>query len=116
VIMRKYQELSDPGSCLNRAAENELTFVLLARDPAATVAVRFWIEERIRIGQNARNDPQIVEAERWIETASRERAECPGHGRGGRKEACCERAGEYNGFGSDGPLLFRCPNGCGCHD
>lgn len=31
---------------------------------------------------------------------------------------CCERAGEYNGFGSDGPLLFHCdlPNGCSCHD
>lgn len=31
---------------------------------------------------------------------------------------CCARAGEYNGFGSDGPLLFHCdlPNGCACHD
>lgn len=30
--------------------------------------------------------------------------------------ACCDRAGEYNGYGSDGPLLFRCPKGCSCHD
>lgn len=30
--------------------------------------------------------------------------------------ACCDRAGEYNGYGSDGPLLFDCPKGCPCHD
>lgn len=41
--------------------------------------------------------------------------ECCGHGRGGTGR-CCDRAGEYNGFASDGPLLFRCPNGCSCHD
>lgn len=29
---------------------------------------------------------------------------------------CCLRAGEYNGFGSDGPRKFICPKGCGCHD
>lgn len=34
------------------------------------------------------------------------------------KCTCCARGGEYNGFGSDGPLLFHCdlPNGCSCHD
>jgi len=31
------------------------------------------------------------------------------------KEACCARAGEYNGFGS-GPLSFVCPKHCPCHD
>ena len=30
--------------------------------------------------------------------------------------ACCDRAGEHNGFGSDGPLLFVCPRHCPCHD
>ena len=31
---------------------------------------------------------------------------------------CCARAGEHNGFGTDGPLLFECdqPGGCWCHD
>jgi len=28
---------------------------------------------------------------------------------------CCERRGEYNGFGS-GPLKFLCPKHCPCHD
>lgn len=28
---------------------------------------------------------------------------------------CCERRGEYNGFGS-GPTIFTCPNHCSCHD
>lgn len=42
--------------------------------------------------------------------------ECPGHDRGGKRQKCCELAGEYNGFGSDGPLLFDCPTGCSCHD
>jgi hypothetical protein len=29
--------------------------------------------------------------------------------------ACCERGGQYNGFGS-GPLAFVCPKHCSCHD
>ncbi len=40
---------------------------------------------------------------------------CQGHGRGGLRK-CCERAGEYNGFASDGPLSFTCPESCSCHD
>lgn len=42
-------------------------------------------------------------------------AECVGHERGGAGK-CCERAGEYNGFGSDGPTIFTCPKSCSCHD
>jgi hypothetical protein len=42
--------------------------------------------------------------------------ECPGHDRFGGRRPCCSRAGEYNGFGSDGPLLFECPARCSCHD
>ncbi len=71
--MRKRDELNNPKSCLNRAREDEWLFVLLGRDLAATVAIRAWIEERIRLGKNTRSDLQIVEAEQWIETANRER-------------------------------------------
>lgn len=29
---------------------------------------------------------------------------------------CCDMHDEYNGYGSDGPRLFSCPEGCACHD
>ena len=61
--MIKLQELSDPNSCLNRAKDDELLFVLLARDPAAPWAIRAWIDERVRLGKNAPDDAQIEEAE-----------------------------------------------------
>jgi hypothetical protein len=64
--MRKRDELTDPNSCLSRARADEFLFILLARDRAAPVAVRAWIEERIRSGKNTRADAQIVEAETWI--------------------------------------------------
>lgn len=41
---------------------------------------------------------------------------CIGFGREGSTFRCCDRAGEYNGFGSDGPTSFTCPKGCPCHD
>jgi hypothetical protein len=47
---------------MNRAKDNEMTFVLLGRDVAAPVAIRAWVIERIRIGKNVADDPQIVEA------------------------------------------------------
>ncbi len=65
--MRKSDDLSDPNSCLNRAKDDELIFVLLGRDRAAPVAVRAWVEERIRSGKNQRTDTTILDAERWIE-------------------------------------------------
>jgi hypothetical protein len=64
--MRKRDELTDPKSCMSRARDDEWTFVLLGRDLAAPVAVRAWIDERIRLGKNRPDDEQIVEAERWI--------------------------------------------------
>ena len=40
--------------------------MLLARDAAAPIAVLDWIEARIMLGKNARDDEQIVSAEEWI--------------------------------------------------
>lgn len=65
--MRKSDELNDTESCFNKANDGERLFVLLARDPAAPVAIRAWIAERIRLGKNAPDDAQILEA---IECAS----------------------------------------------
>jgi hypothetical protein len=70
--MRKRDELTDPTSCMSRARDEEWTFVLLGRDRAAPVAVRAWIEERVRLGKNVRTDAQIVEAEQWIRTVQAE--------------------------------------------
>lgn len=61
--MRKVDELSNPNSCMSKAKPDEMTFVLLGRDAAAPVAIRAWIEERIRLGKNTRNDSQIIDAE-----------------------------------------------------
>jgi len=61
--MVKEQELTMPQSCMSRALPKEMTFVLLSRDEAAPVAIRAWIDQRIRLGKNKRTDPQIIEAE-----------------------------------------------------
>jgi hypothetical protein len=60
--MIKREELTNPSSCMSRANDDEMTFVLLGRDMAAPKAIRAWVAERLRIGQNLPNDPQIVEA------------------------------------------------------
>ena len=60
--MIKRVEIESTNSCLNRAGDGERIFVLLARDPAAPVAIRAWIAERLRLGKNTANDEQIREA------------------------------------------------------
>lgn len=65
--MRKRDELTNPKSCMSRARDDEWTFVLLERDAAAPVAVRAWVAERLRLGKNKQDDPQIVEALEWAE-------------------------------------------------
>lgn len=60
--MRKHMELTQPGSCLNRADDFEMVFVLLGRDKAAPATIRFWCAERVRLGRNELSDTQIVNA------------------------------------------------------
>lgn len=60
--MVKLEELSNPKSCMSRAADHEMTFVMLARDAAAAETIRFWVRERIRLGKNAEGDEQLLEA------------------------------------------------------
>lgn len=66
--MRKRDELFNVNSCMNRAHENEMTFVLLGRDAAAPVAIRAWCDERVRLGKNQPSDTQIIEAEACART------------------------------------------------
>lgn len=60
--MKKQDELTNPHSCMSRARDDEWTFVLLGRDAAAPATIRFWTNERIRLGKNKPDDPQITEA------------------------------------------------------
>lgn len=60
--MKKRDEATNPNTCWNSAHDDELLFVLLERDAAAPVAIRAWADERIRIGKNTADDPQIIEA------------------------------------------------------
>lgn len=60
--MLKRDELADPNSCWNKARDDERVFVLLARDSAAPAAIRGWVAERLALGKNAPDDPQITEA------------------------------------------------------
>lgn len=60
--MIKSKELTDPNSCMSRARDDEMTFVLLGRDRAAPHAIREWVKERLSLGKNTETDPQIVEA------------------------------------------------------
>lgn len=60
--MIKCRELTDPKSCMSRAKEDEMTFVLLGRDPAAPDTIRFWVEQRVALNKNSYSDPQIQEA------------------------------------------------------
>ena len=63
--MIKRMEKADGRSCWNKAADDELVFVLLARDVAAPRAVREWANERVALGKNRFDDSQIEEALKW---------------------------------------------------
>jgi hypothetical protein len=71
--MIKREELSNPDSCMSRARDNEMTFVLLGRDIAAPAAIRAWVAVRISHGKNKRGDPQILEALAAAEKMERDR-------------------------------------------
>jgi hypothetical protein len=60
--MFKFDELVQPNSCLNKARNDEMIFVLLGRDPAAPAAIRAWVAERIRLQKNQPGDEQTHEA------------------------------------------------------
>lgn len=75
--MRKRDELKDPNSCMNRARDDEWTFVLLGRDAAAPGAVWDWIKRRLGLGKNKIDDPQIVEALEWIRSVEAEQSALP---------------------------------------
>jgi hypothetical protein len=73
--MIKRDELENSQSCFNKAQDKERLFVMLARDPAAPVAIHAWITERLRLGKNKPEDDQIREALECAKLMEIERAE-----------------------------------------
>lgn len=71
--MRAHLEKSEPTSCLNRAKDDEMVFVLLGRDPAAPVAIRAWISARIKYNKNRPGDLQLTDAEKCASAMEAER-------------------------------------------
>lgn len=60
--MKKRDEISNPNSCLNRAADDEPLFVLRGKDVAAPEVIRDWAHRRVMCGKNEKADEQIREA------------------------------------------------------
>ena len=73
--MIKREELTNPKSCMSRARDDEMTFVLLARDAAAPEAIRAWVRRRIVLCKNAWDDPQIREALDCADKMEQQRAD-----------------------------------------
>jgi hypothetical protein len=48
--------------CMAKAEDNEMTFVLLARDKSAPVAIRAWVKDRVEAGKNCYDSPKMIEA------------------------------------------------------
>jgi hypothetical protein len=61
--MRKIDEKNLPSSCWNKALDDEVMFVLLARDPDAPLAISAWMRaRRDRLGPDARADTEAASA------------------------------------------------------
>ena len=60
--MIRNDELTKVNSCLNKARPDEMLFVLRAHDRAAPATIRFWVDQRVRLGLNTANDSQIADA------------------------------------------------------
>lgn len=60
--MLKKEEMTILGSCLQKAEDEEMVFVLLARDPCASMAVDMWCDLRVACGKNKETDQEILEA------------------------------------------------------
>jgi hypothetical protein len=73
--MRKRDEIGKQDSCLNRAHNDELIFVLLSRDEDAPRTIRYWIACRIESGKNKPGDPKLIEAEECARTMEIEQGE-----------------------------------------
>jgi hypothetical protein len=71
-MARKREEMV--SGCMARAGDEEMTFVLLSRDPIAPVTIRNWAAWRVEAGKNTYADEQIAEAYECADVMAREGA------------------------------------------
>jgi hypothetical protein len=64
MALKRY-EISDPNSCLNRAADDEPVFVLRAKDPLAAKLVEDWAAKAVLEGLH--DDAKIQAAYRFAQ-------------------------------------------------
>lgn len=98
--------------CLGVTAETIEGAIAVVRQKYP-VAVIWAVNHAGAVDHEAKPDAPTVPPD--SDSAKKATEECSGFERGGLSP-CCDRVGEYNGYNSDGPLLFRCPKSCGCHD
>lgn len=113
--MKKLDELANPKSCMNRAHDNEMTFVLLGRDLMAPAVIREWCRLRCLHGKNSPKDPQITEALECAKKmeANREVAApapqiedlCPFHDLGHEFSKCTCPMDHPNRVNAESPLI-----------
>ena len=60
--MRKKDELTIEDSCINKAKDDEMIFVLRGKDPQAPGLILEWCARRVKDGQNKVADGKIQEA------------------------------------------------------
>ncbi len=70
--MRKLEEMKVATSCWNKARGETRMFILLDWDRTTPSVIRFWAQERIRLGLNKAGDDQIVEALKLADEIERE--------------------------------------------
>lgn len=75
--MLKEAELSNPNSCINKAGEGEMVFVLRAKDPVSPGLIEEWIQRRIDTGLNGPLDEKIQEAYRCASIMREQKARMP---------------------------------------
>ncbi len=73
--MIKSEELSNPNSCLNKAKDDEILFVILDRDLAFAGTILYWIEKRIQLGLNKRDDLKMIETANCVQKVLRKQQE-----------------------------------------
>lgn len=61
--MLKREELANPNSCINKAADDEPVFVLRGNDPVAASIVRQWVNEYVSRKQDMNTDGILTHAQ-----------------------------------------------------